>query len=313
MSTMNTPPAAPQPAGPPPAAYAPPPPPPYGPPPAGYAPQPAQPPGPQQQPETRGASRVVAILAIALGCAIILGALGSATFSTIAAASVRTETQTMDVSGVDQLNVDVDAASLRVEFDDVSEASLEVTSGGGVGAWTFERDGDALAVATPHRFGPWWLFGGEVRATLTLPRDLEGTAMDASLDLSAGDLTVDGDFSDLDIQVGAGSLTVDGSAETLSAELSAGGADIDLADVGEATFSVSAGAVESRLTGSAPRLVTVDVSAGSLDLTVPDAAYDVRSDVSAGEFDNRLRVDANSGNVVDVTVSAGSATIAGAR
>ncbi|HEX5728532.1 MAG TPA: hypothetical protein VFX99_03790, partial [Microbacterium sp.] len=180
MSTMNTPPATPQPAGPPPAAYAPPPPPPYGPPPAGYAPQqPVQPPG--RPPETSGASRVVAILAIALGCAIILGALGSATFSTIAAASVRTETQTMDVAGVNRLNVDVDAASLRVEFDDVSEASLEVTSGGGVGAWTFERDGDALAVATPHRFGPWWLFGGEVRATLTLPRELEGTSMDASL------------------------------------------------------------------------------------------------------------------------------------
>ncbi|HEX5730016.1 MAG TPA: hypothetical protein VFX99_11380, partial [Microbacterium sp.] len=132
-------------------------------------------------------------------------------------------------------------------------------------------------------------------------------------DLSAGDLTVDGDFADLEIQVGAGSLTVDGSADTLSAELSAGGADIDLADVAEATFSVSAGAVESRLTGSAPRLVTVDVSAGSLELTVPDADYDVRSDVSAGEFDNRLRVDADSGNVVDVTVSAGSATISGAR
>jgi hypothetical protein len=76
---------------------------------------------------------------------------------------------------------------------------------------------------------------------------------------------------------------------------------------------VSAGAVDARLTGSAPRAVTVDVSAGSLDLRLPDEAYDVRSDVSAGDFENGLRTDAESGNVVDVTVSAGTVTITEAR
>lgn len=273
---------------------------------------PDRPPAPPSE-EPRGASRVIAILTIALGSAIALSAIGSAVFSTVAAASVRTESESIDVSGVRDLDVDVDAASLHVEFADVSEASLEVTSGGGVGAWTLERNGSTLAVATPHRFGPWWLFGGEVRATLTLPRELEGTALDASLDLSAGDLTVDGEFGDLAIDVGAGSLTVDGAAQALSVDLSAGGADIDLADVSEAQFSISAGAVESRLTGSTPQTVTVDVSAGSLELRLPDDAYDVRSDVSAGDFENRLNTDASSGNVVDVTVSAGSVTIVGAR
>ena len=151
------------------------------------------------------------------------------------------------------------------------------------------------------------------RATLTLPRELEGTALDASLDLSAGELTVDGAFDDLDIDVGAGTLTVDGAARTLMVDLSAGGADIDLADVSEAQFSVSAGAVDARLTGSAPDAVTVDVSAGSLDLRLPDGAYDVRSDVAAGDFENGLRTDAESRNVVDVTVSAGTVTITEAR
>ena len=273
---------------------------------------PAQSSGPQP-PETRGAPRVVAILTVALGCAIVLGALGSAAFSTVAAASVRTESQTIDVAGVDGLDIDVDAASLGIEFADVSEASLEVTSGAGVGAWTLKRDEGTLVVATPHRFGPWWLFGGEVSATLTLPRELEGSELDASLDLSAGDLTVDGTFGDLEIEVGAGSLTVDGAARTLSADLSAGGADIELADVEDADFSISAGAVDARLTGSAPRLVSVDVSAGSLDLRLPDGAYDVRSDVSAGDLDNGLRTDADSGNVVDVTVSAGTVTMVSAR
>lgn len=262
-------------------------------------------------PETRGASRVVAILAIALGCAIVLGTIGSAVFSTVAAASVRTETQTVEVSGVTDLDVAVDAASLRIEFEDVPEATLEVTSGLGVGAWTLERDGDRLAVATPPRFGPRWLFGGEVRAILTLPRELE--ELDAVLELAAGDLTVDGDFDDLGIEVGAGTLTVDGSARTVTTQLSAGGADIDLAGVDEADFAVSAGAVDARLTGSAPRAVTVEVSAGSLDLRMPDGTYDVRSDVSAGDFENGLPTELGARNVVDVTVSAGTVTITTAR
>jgi hypothetical protein len=276
-------------------------------------PAPPLPPVAPPPPETRGASRVVAILTVALGCVVVLGALGTAIFSTVAAASVRTDTQTADVAGVESLKVAVDAASLRIEFADVTEATLEVTGGLGVGEWTLERQDDELTVATPHRFGPGWIFGGDVRATLTLPRELEGTDLDAALELSAGELTVDGSFGDLGIDVGAGTLTVDGAAQTLTADLSAGGADIDLADVAEATFMVSAGTVDARLTGTAPRTVTVDVSAGSLDLRLPEETYDVRSDVSAGDFENGLRTDADARNVVDVTVSAGTVTITEGR
>jgi hypothetical protein len=264
-------------------------------------------------PETRGASRVVAILTVALGCAVALGAIGSATFSTVAAASVRTETQTVDAAGVETLGVAVDAASLRIEFADVSEATLEVTGGIGVREWTLERQDDRLIVETPRRFGPGWIFGGEVRATLTLPRELEGADLDAALELSAGELTVDGSFGDLGIDVDAGTLTVDGTAQSLTADLSAGGADIDLGDVAEAEFTLSAGAVDARLSGAAPRAVTVDVSAGSLDLRLPDQTYDVRSDVSAGDFENGLRTEAGAPNVVDVTVSAGTVTITEGR
>lgn len=264
-------------------------------------------------PPTRNASRVIAILTIALGAAVILGAVGSAIWSTVAAASVRTETRTVDVAGVESLRVAVDAASLRIEFADVPEATLDVTSGLGVGRWTFERTGDELTVETPRRFGPGWIFGGEVRATLTLPQELEGAELDAALELSAGELTVDGGFGDLGVDVGAGTFAVDGSARTLTAELSAGGADIELSDVTEADLSVSAGSIEARLTGTAPRSVTVDVSAGSLDLRLPDAVYDVRSDVSAGDFENGLQTERGARNVVDVTVSAGSATIVAAR
>ena len=43
---------------------------------------------PAVTPPTRGPSRVVAILTIALGCTVVLGAIVSATFSTVAAANV---------------------------------------------------------------------------------------------------------------------------------------------------------------------------------------------------------------------------------
>lgn len=274
--------------------------------------EPASPP-PTPPRETGSASRVIAILTIALGVAVVIGALTSATFSTVAAAAVRTETRTVDAAGVRELDVDVDAASLRVDFADVDEATLEVTSGRGADEWTLERDGDELSVSSPERFWFGWGLANETRATLTLPRALEGTTLDASLGLSAGELVVDGAFGELEMDVDAGSLTVSGSARALSADLSAGGADIELADVREAEFQLSAGTVDSRLTGVPPRTVLIDVSAGSLDLTLPSETYDVRSDVSAGDFENGLRTEAGSENQVVVTVSAGTVTVDSAR
>ncbi len=259
-----------------------------------------------------GQSRVVAGLTIALGCVIVLVTLGSATFSTIAAAGVHTETQTIDTAGVTELTVEANVATMRIGFADVSQATLEVTTGGS-GEWTMERTGRELRVQSPRGFGGGWFLDDTELATLTLPRELEGPALDANLDLSAGELTVDGEFGALDIGVGAGAATVTGSARTLNVNVSAGGAEILLDDVQQAQFSVSAGAIDSRLTGVAPQLVTVDVSAGSLNLALPDVTYDVRSDVLAGDFVNRLTTEGGSANVVDVMVSAGSVIINSGR
>ncbi|SDG74805.1 DUF4097 family beta strand repeat-containing protein [Microbacterium pygmaeum] len=273
--------------------------------------------GPAGEPprQTRSASRVIAILTIALGAAIVLGTILTAVFSTVATAAVRTESRSVDASGVRDLDVEVGGSSVRIEFADVTEATLEVTSGRGASDWTLERDGDELNVSSPEdSWFDWrWSWGDDSRATLTLPESLRGPGLDASLGLSAGDLSVDGDFGELEIEIGAGSLTVSGSARTLSADLSAGDADIDLADVEEAQFQVSAGSVDSRLTGDAPRTVVVEVSAGGLDLTLPSGVYDVRSDVSAGEFDNGLSTEMGARNSVDVSVSAGSVTIRSPR
>ncbi|MBN9173548.1 MAG: hypothetical protein J0I70_05270, partial [Microbacterium sp.] len=148
------------------------------------------------------------------------------------------------------------------------------------------------------------------RATLTLPASLRTTAIDASLSVAGGSLTVhDGVFRKLDAETDAGSLDVTGTARSLTAETNAGDATLRLADVETGEFSVSAGRLTTVLSGGSPRRLTADVSAGALDLTVPDADYDVSSDVSAGGFDNRIGSDPGASNTIRVEVSAGSATL----
>lgn len=264
--------------------------------------------------QNRSAPRVIAIATAALGAAVVVGTLTTSAGATAAVASISTETQTLDVAGVRELDIDAGATSLQVLFSDVDEATLEVTSGSGAGAWTFERDGDELTVASPDRqWGLMWPIGRDVSATLTLPQSLQGNGLDASVTLAAGELDVYGRFGELEIDMGAGRLAVDASADSVSVQLSAGGADIRVADARSAEFIVNAGTLLGSLTGAAPSSVDIDVSAGSTELTLPDGTYDVRTDVSAGELENGLTTAAGAANVVDVSVSAGSVTLIPAR
>lgn len=272
---------------------------------------PQQPTGPVGPPPASGTPRVIAIVLIAIGALVILWAIGSAVFSTVAAASVHTSTRSVAVTGVSEIDVDVAAGSLRVEFSDVPEAELEVTSSWGADRWTLEHEDDELIVASPDRFGPWffgdWFGRGPGDAVLRLPSALEGA--DADFSLAAGDLTADGDFGELGLDLGAGRAEITGSADEVSADVSAGRADLDLEDVSTASLSASAGTVDAVFTGSQPRTIEVDVSAGSMTLTVPAGDYDVTSDVSAGGFDNRIGSSPGASSSIDVRVSAGQVTL----
>lgn len=259
-------------------------------------------------------SRAIAIVAIVLGSLVLLSTLTSAVFSTIASATERTTTRSIATSGIDSLDVRVGGGSLRVEFSDVREAELEVTGAWGADRWTLERRDDRLVVATPNRFGTWigdWLTWGDDRdrssGVLRLPQTLAGS--DAELALSAGRLVVAGDFDELDLEVSAGRLEASGSATELSARVSAGRGDLDLSGVEEASFTVSAGMIGSRLSGRQPESIEATVSAGSLHLWVPEGDYAVTSDVSAGGFDNRIGSDPRATSRIDVDVSAGQVVL----
>ena len=266
---------------------------------------------PADAPPPSSGSRVVAILVIVFGGLVLLGAMFSAAVGTIASASISSSTRTIDAAGVERLDVDAAAGTLRVEFTDVTEAELEVTSSWGADAWRFDRQGDTLEVASPDRFGwfGWrgWFGDQRTDAVLRLPVALQG--IDADVSLSAGEFVTDGEFGTLDLSLAAGSFDVTGSAEALTADMSAGRGTLELEDVGTAALTVSAGSMDARLTGARPDSIDMDVSAGSLRLTVPDGEYDVTSEVSAGGFDNELGSTPGASSTITVQVSAGEAVL----
>lgn len=273
-------------------------------------PAPAGPP-PLPPEQRRGSARVVAIIAIVVGGALILSAILSAVGSTLWLTGARGAdgARAADASGISSLDLDVSAGDVTVVYADVPEATIDVLGDGR--GWRLERRGEQLRLSK-HR--PWWASWNGFdwntdRVTLTLPQDLADERLDARIDVSAGSVTVDGTYGTLDVHVGAGSADVGGSADVLTVDLSAGGADIDLADVSRGTFTVGAGELVGTLTGTAPDELTIDVSAGSLVASLPDETYAVTSDVAAGELDNRLSTSPSASNTIDVQVSAGSATL----
>lgn len=258
-------------------------------------------------------SRTIALVTSLVGGFVLLGVGGSAalaTVSTIRAGEAGPSFQTAAVDGVTELDVHSAAADFTLEFADVDEASLEVT-GSGRQAWVLERDGDELVVKTKRMLWDFcfgWCGTHDQTVTLTLPKRLDGR-LDAELSVSAGGFTARGGFGDLDLTVSAGEMRFEGAASELATRVSAGEATVRASGVGVADFKVSAGKLIAELTGGQPDEVRLKVSAGGADVTLPAGAYDVSSDVSAGSFDNRLRTSSTSTHRVDVSLSAGNATL----
>jgi len=274
---------------------------------------PASPSGPSGQPAPHGsgggsAGRTISVIAIVVGSIAIAATVVPAIRGGIAEATRTSDVLTADATGVTSLELDGSAALVTLAFGDVDEARLEVESTRGT--WHLDRDGDELSVRNSTDlfgdWGDWGVFGtsrAEERVVLTLPSELAG--LDADLSLDAGELVADGEFGVLDIDLGAGSVDVTGSAEQLEVDMSAGSADLVLADVRSADLKLSAGRLTGELTGEAPRRVSLEVSAGDFDLTLPDVPYAVTQEVTAGDLDNGLRVDPGSDNVITVEVAAG--------
>lgn len=265
----------------------------------------------------KGAVAAITVAAVIVGSLAIVAAGGGAALAATGQATRANSTATgisEDATGVTSLDLEADAGSVTVRFGDVTQATLR-SEGRGSTDWRLQRDGDTLTVRSPQRVLGWWpevwLQDGP-ETVLTLPEELEGS-LEAELTLDAGDLDVQGDFRRLSTTVSAGVLTVDGSVRELAAEVDAGTAHLRVSDVTTATLSMSAGQVDATLTGTQPDSVSLDVSAGSMAVTVPSGTYALSRNVSAGNLDARIPTDPSSRHRIDVDLSAGGITVRNGR
>ncbi|GEK81635.1 DUF4097 family beta strand repeat-containing protein [Agrococcus baldri] len=262
--------------------------------------------------------RWISIVVIVLGAIGIVYGVGSGLVRGFSSHAATSNAYSADVTGIEELRIDSSASAFEIRFGDVDEATLDVTTNGGpVQEWRLERSGDALVVDTDWRWN-WLGFGiilgdrvGEERAILTLPAELEGRGLGLEVGVSAGSFEAAGDWGTAAVDLSAGDVDLTGTAESLSVEVSAGEARLDLATTGAVVLDVSAGRVVGALTGEQPASVEARVSAGSVDLVIPDGEYAVTEDTSAGSSDVRVVDDPNAASTIDVHVSAGSVTLRG--
>lgn len=269
-------------------------------------------------PTTTRPGRWISILAVVVGSIGLVFAIGGGVVRGVAAHSPTSQSWSASADGIEALRIDSTAAGFEVRFDDIDEATLDAsTDGGPVQQWQLAREGATLRVATENRWG-WWGFGrwfgdrgGEERVVLTLPAELERAALDLDVEVSAGSFDADAEWGTALVDLSAGSVSLAGDAASLGLSVSAGEARLDLASSGDVTLDVSAGRVIGSLTGEQPASITADVSAGSVELGIPDGAYAVTQDVSAGDATIDVDDDRDATSTIDVQVSAGSIALRG--
>lgn len=261
----------------------------------------------------RPGARAVSTVAVVLGGLLLVGTAVDGAGSVVSTALRGDDVLTATSGGVASLEAEVVGARLEVVTGDVDQARLDVRDSRG--RWRLERDGDVLRVASPGAAGwtaGWasgWSRDDGGRAVLVLPEDVAGGALDADLEVSGGELRASGAFGDVDAELTGGALDLTGSAAALALDVTGGTADVEVAGARTAELSLTAGQVTAALTGDAPQAVGVDVSAGTLDLALPPEAYDVRSSVTGGGLDARLRDVPGAPRRVDVSVAAGGVVL----
>lgn len=267
------------------------------------APVPAPVSGPPRRPK---GALAVAIGTIVVGGCVILGTLVSSGFAAVrdlSAMSMGAPLQQSDVRGISDVDVNIAGGALRIAFDDVSEAEI---GGGGVGAWRLERRGDTLHVSSPRRSFADWSSRGE--ATLTLPRSLERQTLDLRVEVAGGSLDLTGDYGAVDVQVTGGNATVSGGASALSLTVAGGSVTADVQGAEEAAFEVAGGDLTADLTGAAPARTSVEVTAGSADIGLPNETYRLTSE-GPGSVDSDLQTSPKATPRVEVQATLGSVTL----
>ncbi|MCR8671205.1 hypothetical protein [Agrococcus sp. HG114] len=268
----------------------------------------------------RAAGRAISIVLVVLGAIAGVFAIGGGVVDGVAAHGATDQTWSADADGARELRVTSSAADFDVVFADVDEATLVASSTGGpVQQWRLERSGDALVVETGWRWDGFgagiFRFGdrgfGDEQVTLTLPEALERSGLALVTDISAGSFAASADWGRAELQLSAGSADLGGTADELDVRISAGEARLAVDSPRAVVLDVSAGRVVGALTGDQPDSIDAQVSAGAIELAIPDGEYAVTEDVSAGSAEIDVTDDRRAASTIAVEVSAGSVTLRG--
>jgi len=268
--------------------------------------EPTPPPAPTSR---RGTVLAVSIVTIVVGACALIGTVGGTAITAAATlADTRSDITAGSVSARDlsDLAVDVAGGSLTIEYGDVADATLDA-GGARRGGWTFERAGDTLRVSSPR--GAFIDWDRSPAATLTLPRSLKDTPLDARLDVTGGTLDLDADMRGLTVNLAGGAVELSGRAETLEVTVAGGAASAEMENVDTASFEVAGGELTAGLSGRTPSRTTVTVTAGSADITLPDDEYRVVNTDGIGSVDNSLRTSSSAKAVVDVEAALGQVSL----
>lgn len=263
-------------------------------------------------------ARTVSLITTLLGALILaavftsaaLPAVGSSLAGDREASTASGGIHTAAVDDVTTLYVDSRSSDVHVAFGDVSEAQLSVSPADS-NAWHWTTAGNAL-IATNERpfynicFG--WCGNENEEVTITLPEELDGK-LSGDFTLGSGRVTAEGDFTNLDLDVSAGTLTYTGEVEEVTTDLSGGSTNLELTNTRVADLEVAAGRFTAELDGRAPERVRAELSAGELNLTLPDVPFQVRTEHTFGILDNQLRTAPDADHLIDIEVVAGRALL----
>lgn len=259
----------------------------------------------------------VAIVAIVVGSVLALIALGQGIVRGIGSFAPTSATDTASAEGMLGVRLDASRGHVAIDFAEVDEARLEVSSDGGpVQDWRLRRDGATLVAETVPAWPFGWTWGlgwlgddDAERATLILPQRLRTAGLDLDARVSAGSLEAEAGWGTAAVEVSAGHVSLGGTAERAELEVSAGEILVDLSSLGEAELDVSAGRIVGTVVGDQPRSIAATVSAGSVELEVPRGEYRVTEALSAGSAQLDVDRSPSATSTIDVDVSAGSVRI----
>ncbi|WP_430592758.1 DUF4097 family beta strand repeat-containing protein [Humidisolicoccus flavus] len=259
-----------------------------------------------QEAPSKGFSRTLIVVG-AVVAVVALGAGASASFWSSQRGSASLDA---DMTGVTAIELDSSGANIDVEFADVEVATLNVVNEGSPGyEWKLTTENGVLRVAQDE---PWfsWSFQSKLDdITLLLPEEFRDAALDLEINHAGGAVEIAGSFGDITAVLDGGMIDLDGAASALNLEVNGGFAELALDDLRTAEIELSGGRVDAEISGEQPRDITASVTAGTLDLIVPQGSYNTVLSQLAGSIDNQLDVDSKSESRIRVDLVGGSATL----